>query len=246
MKGSIFSLICVVICFTGTSCSFCNRDQRNVSFQRSDQVSFRLSSQSSNDNVRYDDHRKKQLPIPKAPIWTTVEIRRRETERRLLSNLLQGDDAINQLRNLWFSERGNEVEALMYQAEFGIGHPQNWTLAETILQDLILADPTYLEPFARLSKLYCLQGRFQESHDMCRRVLEQRPWHYVALETMVAVLLVKDDNRQLLLWAKKRLPPPSQHKLRRTWVEQAIEDSKRIQKEAENHQIENVDDSSWQ
>jgi hypothetical protein len=107
------------------------------------------------------------------------------------------------------------------------------------LEKLICSDPTYLEPYVRLSKLYCLQGRFEDSRIICEQVLLLKPWHYVALETMVAVNLVQENNEQLLKWASKRLPTPSRKELREKWVQQAIEDSIRIQE---------TDDSnrSWQ
>ena len=121
-------------------------------------------------------------------------------------------------------------------------------------------DPTYIEPYVRLSKLYCLQGRFNESRNICQHVLTYRPWHYVALETMVAVNLAidDDDNQKLMLWASRRLPTPSQGELRKKWVEQAIEDSLRIQQEGtttiggdnnnnnNDERKQDFDESSWQ
>lgn len=225
---------------------------RSSAAKNDDNNDARNNNNSSSSNVT---RTQRLLPNPKRPIWTAIEIKRRETERLLIKELLNGDSAIKQLRRLWFSERGKKIENLMYQAELGIGHPQNWTSAEEILEDLILEDPTYIEPYVRLSKLYCLQGRFMESRNICQHVLTYRPWHYVALETMVAVNLAMDDNQKLLLWASRRLPSPSHGELRKKWVEQAIEDSLRIQQEAttiggdnnnNDERKQDFDESSWQ
>lgn len=191
-----------------------------------------------------DDCEEDSLPLPQSTdIWTTAELMRRQTERRLLKQLLYGDEAIAELRKLWFSERGLAVQEQMYMAEAAIGNPQNWTLAESILETLIHADPTYIEPFVRLSKLYCLQGRFEESERMCQAALEYRPWHYVALETMAAVSLVeqKEKNKEQ---PSKRLPTPSKKDLRKQWVEQAVEDSMRTERDAMMARRIQLDDGS--
>ena len=211
---------------------------------------------SDAEENKESSQQKRPKMMPQPPKFTTLEIKRRESERRLLKQLLNGDDAIAELRKLWFGERGMETEQLLYEADAGIGHPSNWTLAESILEELIEDDPTYIEPFVRLSKLYCLQGRFEESRIMCDSALIYRPWHYVALETMVACYLAQgQDNQQLVEWAKKRLPTPSHKELRKQWVEQAIKDSIRIQQDsidadksllqATNDEEDNSN-SSWQ
>jgi hypothetical protein len=191
-----------------------------------------------------DDCEEDSLPLPQSTdIWTTAELMRRQTERRLLKQLLYGDEAIAELRKLWFSERGLVVQEQMYIAEAAIGHPQNWTVAESILETLIYADPTYIEPFVRLSKLYCLQGRFEESGRMCQAALENRPWHYVALVTMAVLDLVEQkegDEEQ----PSKRLPPPSKKDLRKQWVEQAVGDSMQIEQDAMMARRIQLDDGS--
>lgn len=164
-----------------------------------------------------------------AGVWTTAELMRRQTERRLIKQLLKGDEAIAELRRLWFSERGKQVQDKMYTAERAIGNPQNWTVAQSILEELVMDDPTYVEPFVRLSKLYCLQGRFEESQKICQAVLEIRPWHFVASETMAALSRVQVIEKEHLI---KRLPTPSQKELRKSWVEQALEDSIQSEQDA--------------
>jgi hypothetical protein len=136
-----------------------------------------------------------QVPLPKAtPFWTTMDRKRRETEKQLLAELFNGDEVIPEFKKLWFSERGLRVEKLMYQAELGIGHPQQWKLTNLILTQLIEEDPTYLEPYVRLSKLYCSQGRFEEILDyLSPRATTSTVAFCSHMETIVAVHVAQNN-----------------------------------------------------
>ena len=177
------------------------------------------------------------VPLPETKTAASLLISEQEEasfrrqERELLYELLKGDDAVAKLRQLWFSERGPEMQALLYVAEacIGKGSPEDWTKAELVLLELVQKDPTFLEPFVRLSKLYTLQGRFADSHQIC---LEFRPWHYVVLETMVVNTMVLEHNQDLKEWASKRLPPPSHSERRSAWVKHVIADSIRLEEES--------------
>jgi hypothetical protein len=187
-------------------------------------------------------HAALNIPLPqKAPFLTTMEQKRREIEQLLLKQLLHGDEVISQFKKLWFSERGPDVEKIMYQAEMGIGlGPTKWNETCEVLEALIRQDPTYIEPFVRLSKLYCLQGRLVESKMICQQVLSLKfkPWHFVALETMVAIhtaLLQENDDdfvqeEEVQHWSSRRLPRPDKKEERKQWVERALENA--------HHQLE--------
>ena len=167
-----------------------------------------------------------QVPLPKeTPFLTTMERRRRETERHLLADLSNGDDVIPEFKKLWFSERGPLVEEMMHKAENDIGHPKTWSDAEDMLTQLIKDDPTYLEPYVRLSKLYCLQGRFQESETICQQVLCLRPWHFVALQTMVVINVGNSNLQGVKTWDSNRLPAPSCYDQRKAWVKKAVKEA---------------------
>lgn len=164
-----------------------------------------------------------QVPLPQVtPFWTAMERKRREIEAQLLGELYKGDEVIPEFKKIWYAERGRAVELLMVQAEAGVGRPETFSKAEDIYTQLVHDDPTYLEPYARLSKLYCLQGRFRESEMLCREVLKIRPFHFVVLETMVAVSVAQNKAQQAQLWGAKRLPVPSKEGERRNWVDKAV------------------------
>jgi len=108
-------------------------------------------------------------PLPKQlpkHIWNSVvEQQRREEERLLLAKVLdEGDEALQELRDFWGSQCDDpEQTELMYEAARGIGDPKKWRSSKTIFEKLCRENPTFLEPFARLTKLYCLMGKIKES-----------------------------------------------------------------------------------
>ncbi len=150
----------------------------------------------------------------------------REKERVLLAQVQEGDNAIKELRTLWGSQSGNTwEEELMYKAARGIGDPRSWDESRQILEKLTTENPTFLEPFARLSKLYCLMGRMEDSQSMALEVLRLKPWHILAIETMVATSYALNQIESAVYWATQRMPPPSETAKRKEWIRRAIEKS---------------------
>jgi hypothetical protein len=156
-----------------------------------------------------------------------MERERRKEEMHLLSKLYRHDNVFSEFQ--WFAERGPEVQALLTTANDNIGRgPDHWPEAQAILLDLIKRDSSFLEPQVRLSKLYCLQGRFDEAATLSQQVLESKPWHFVALETMVAISTAQGNTVLTELWKSRRLPPPSQKEAREQWVDRALQDAEEI------------------
>ncbi|KAG7369611.1 hypothetical protein IV203_027357 [Nitzschia inconspicua] len=167
---------------------------------------------------------------PYYPPLTDLELDNRKAELLLIARLTHGDKpTIADFKKHWFSERGNEFETLLYHADFGIGKgPDHWEEAQLVFQDLIRQDPTFLEPQARYAKLLCLQGQLEESTRWAQRVLDSKPWHFVTIETMVALCTAKGDTVLSELWKSRRLPNPSKPEARRQWVDRALQDAETI------------------
>ena len=167
---------------------------------------------------------------PYYPPLTEQELDNRKAEMLLIAKLNQGDKpAIADFKQHWFSERGDDVFALLTHADFGIGKgADHWEEATLIFQDLIAQDPTYLEPQARYAKLLCLMGRLEEAARWAQHVLDSKPWHFVTIETMVAISAAKQDSILSELWKARRLPVPSQPEARSQWVDRALQDAEVI------------------
>lgn len=150
-------------------------------------------------------------------------------EMMLLAKLNQGDDSISEFKDFWFSEYGPDVQELMTEADFGIGKgPTHWEASEATFLDLIQRYPDFLEPQVRLSKLHCLQGRFEEAANLAKPVLECKPWHFVALETLVAVYTIQGNTVMAEVYKSRRLPFPSQKEAREQWVSRALLDAEEL------------------
>jgi hypothetical protein len=169
------------------------------------------------------------VPIPTRPPLTTMERERRAAEIELLAELYNGDDALPGFKQLWFSERGVQLKEQLILGDNCIGKgPDYWAESEQLLTKLCHEDPSFLEPFVRLAKLYCLQARFDEAEVLSKYILLLKPYHFVALETMVATYAAKGHVKSARFWSTKRLPTPSSRDRRNEWVERALQDADSI------------------
>jgi hypothetical protein len=189
--------------------------------------------------------------LPNDILTSIEEKQRRERERSLLAQVQKGDNAIKELRRLWGSQSGNSrEEELLYQASRGIGDPTLWDESREILEKLTIENPTFLEPFARLSKLYCLMGRLEDSQIMALEVLNLKPWHILAIETMVATSYALNQIETSMHWASQRMPPPSQTEKRKEWIRRAMKSSLEfeykllVSQRDEEQETESDDDNS--
>lgn len=175
----------------------------------------------------------KNVVLPPPPPLTAIERERRETEIELLSHLDDGDEALSDLWNLWFQERGPRAAARLLRAEelTDQGGPRRWEEVETILRDLIEEYGVYwVEPVNRLATLYYMQNRFEEAETLCKTVLTVKPWHFGALSGLVMVYAGMQDSFSARQWASRRLPtlaPQSAGPSRRraAWVQRAVTDA---------------------
>ena len=170
-------------------------------------------------------------------ILTSTERKRRLLEIDLVQNLIyDDDDTVDQLWSLWYTERDSQENATakLYMATSYSNDPNTWEKAEQILRQLILQHGIYwVEPVNRLATLYYLQGRYQQSIDLCTVILHIKPWHFGALSGMVGLYIQMNDMTQAKKWAEKRLPTyvPDhiqgiQNQRRAEWVRRAVIDAK--------------------
>ena len=112
----------------------------------------------------------------------------------------------------------------------------------------------FVEAVNRLATLYFLQGRFDDSYNLCRVVLHLKPYHIGALSGIVQVCIGRGDREEARFWAQRRLPtlasgtsfPPftrstdgdggaPRNPRRKKWCNQAINDAKKLLKIAEQN-----------
>lgn len=169
---------------------------------------------------------KVDLELPSPPPLTTIERERRDMEIRLLTDLAKGDEALTDLWNHWFQERGPKAAARLWKTEEMIAEgPHRYNDAERILRRLLDDFGVHwVEPISRLATLHLMQGRLKEAEELYMIVLAVKPWHIGGLSGIVMALAGQKKNQDATTWAARRLPAftPGGHNHRRIiWSQKA-------------------------
>ena len=176
------------------------------------------------------------------PLLTSSGRKRRQVELELLESLQDDDEAVEELMMLWLCERDaaatQRLQSMEQKCSDGLVEE------EAYLRQLV-ADygvEEWVEPASRLACLLFYKGRTQESHDLCQKVLQHKPWHFEALHLNLLNALIfhsaDADGSKVLLWraARKTLPPlnyRTNHRRRRAWVKRAMEQARESLAKAE-------------
>ena len=169
------------------------------------------------------------------PLLTSLGRKRRQVEMELLESLQDDDEAVEELMMLWLCERDaaatQRFQAMEQKCSDGLVEE------EAYLRQLVAeyGIEEWVEPASRLACLLFYKGRTQDSHDLCQKVLQHKPWHFEALHLNLLIALISHganaDGNKALLWraARKTLPPlnyRTNHRRRRAWVKRAIEQAR--------------------
>lgn len=188
------------------------------------------------------------IGLPSPPPLSTIERDRRLAEIHLLDVLRDGDDATDSLWELWYSERGKTAKSQLEKADKLMTSPSTHKECEEILKELINTHGVYfVEPLNRLATLWYIQGKYEDSHKLCRIIYQIKPYHFGMLAGIVACCIALRDRSGARIWAEKRLPkcaastsfPPfvpdeSVNNPRRTeWVNSAVLEAKKRLQQAE-------------
>ena len=163
---------------------------------------------------------------------------RRVLELELLESLRHSDDAIDTLMDVWIHECPADIHAVdaiqvLQDSCHDLAH------AETVLLQIVQEHDNHHhdhwpEPYSRLALLWFVQGRYQECERAVQTVLQQKPWHFEALQMQVLLQLVNNNNNNnnnstnnhwavALPYARRGLPPLQQRKRRHRWVDWAVQ-----------------------
>jgi hypothetical protein len=184
--------------------------------------------------------RSKQASTTSVPngskILTSSSLRRKQIEIELLQSLGENDDAIDELMSLWIhaecpqNKLGAQLIRTFEQHCSAGGHAEEKALRQIIQQSRM----EWIEPMNRLAFLLYLQKQYKECQIWLNHVLQEKPWHFEAIQLQVLLLLTTSQMNQkstktskipsaALTWARKGLPPMHQTKRRQRWVQQAVQ-----------------------
>lgn len=224
-----------IIDTTTTSASAADAESSTSTTNKANTID-NTDNENNNNNNQKDNNNNNQQQIteipdmtkiitnssPPPPPLTAVGRERRLKEISLLTTLSQSDDAISDLWALWIAEKGPSAATLLLRSE-QLMHVESYNEAESILWTIIHQYGVHwAEPINRLATLKYMQGRYQESKQLCEIVLSIKPWHFGALRGIVLICTASNDASGARLWSEKCLPNFIGER-RSQWVSQAIE-----------------------
>jgi hypothetical protein len=176
--------------------------------------------------------------FPPPPPLSSIERDRRLCEIKLLECLVEDDDAVSELWNHWYSERGSAEKASLETIGEMFNTPEDWEDCERDLIEVVDEYGIYfVEPLNLLATLYFLQGRLELSYKLCQLILIVKPYHIGALSGIVQVALGLRDPIASREWALKRLPSRAPPEL--------SNDGASINQREEVQQVENPRRVEW-
>jgi hypothetical protein len=173
---------------------------------------------------------------------TNTAIRRRQVEIQLLASLAHSDAAVDELMNVWIHEcpsAKQEINAILALEQ----HCESLASTTQMLQQMC-ASPSndqWPELHNRLALVLAMDGRTQEANRCVQKVLRLKPWHFEAQHLRVLLALQQQSlspdggggtssssviSAPALRAARSSLPPLSQPRRRRQWVELAVRQAK--------------------
>ena len=119
------------------------------------------------------------------------------SEASLIAELTGDQKAIQQatsrLWELWYNEEGEVARRRLDEAGGMMGSPRTASRAAESLQTLAEEFPSWAEPVNRLATLRFMERKFEESIELCERVLELKPHHFACLSGLT---MAYHNNRQ--------------------------------------------------
>lgn len=181
-------------------------------------------------NKNCDITAQERSEINSPPLLSSMGREIRKAEISLIKELEDCDEAMTELWNLWYSERGPEATRELKSIDKMMDDRSQWDEVERLLKALIKEHTiNWVEPMNRLATLYYLEGRFEESKALCQVVLEQKPWHFGAIGELVMVCASLEQVLEARHWAAHRLPPlppeGTSNNRRSDWVKRAVNDA---------------------
>jgi hypothetical protein len=150
----------------------------------------------------------------------------KELELKLLSELADSDDVVDQLVDLWVGERADASQVLRDMEQVGSCSP-GLQREEVQLRAMVERyGREWVEPMSRLAVLLFTKGQNSEAIDLTWKVLEAKPWHFEAAQLMVVMLLREGRSLEALRVAKTYCLPPlnkrTNHRRRKAWVQKKL------------------------
>jgi len=182
---------------------------------------------------------------PKPRSLTSSSRKRLIAESKLIQSLKESDSAVSVLWSFWFSECGMEDGKELVEAERQASL-ENFDIAEEMFIQLIKKHgDNFVEPMNRYATMLYMQGRLEESKEMCENVLSVKPWHFGALSGIVLVCAGLNDMVNAQIWSSRKLPPLNSPEERNEWVDRAMQEINSMLAEKQSETIAGLNPDSF-
>lgn len=148
-------------------------------------------------------------------------------ERDLIEAILTDENAaVRKLWDHWSIEEGPDARRRLVETDEMIAIGQLDQAVEK-LEALATEFPAWAEPINRKATILYMQGEYDASIELCRRVIVLKPWHFGALSGLVMCQSRLGSISQVQESSSRAMPPPGQfsdskgntYEPRRAWVE---------------------------
>jgi len=222
------------------------KENENNSNEEIDSMREKLESLLHNQEKEYnDDDSQLTSKAPKSRNLNDSSRKRLIAEMKLLQSLKESDSAVSVLWSFWFSECGMEDGKELVEAERQASL-ENFDIAEEMFQKLIQKHgENFVEPMNRYATMLYMQGRLEESKEMCENVLSVKPWHFGALSGIVLVCAGLNDMVNAQIWSSRKLPPLNAPEERKEWVDRAVQEINSMLSEKQSETIAGLNPDSF-
>mmetsp|Transcript_55234 Transcript_55234/g.152036 ORF Transcript_55234/g.152036 Transcript_55234/m.152036 type:complete len:220 (+) Transcript_55234:75-734(+) len=176
--------------------------------------------------------------VGSAKTLSSTKRRRDALEKELIKALKTPEKeakAVAGLWDLWTHERGEAAHLQLREADqlMGTANPDMLVRAAAMVDEIMREHENWVEPINRMATILFLQGRYDESVEMCLKVLELKPWHFGALSGIVMCYSRLGNAEEMNKWANRALPPSGTFKKpgsdtvyepRKGWVNKMIQE----------------------
>jgi hypothetical protein len=173
---------------------------------------------------------------------TAASKRHKELEICFLEELVDSDDVVDPLVDLWVAERADGAEELRCMER--TCSPGLRKEEQQLRQMISRYGTDWVEPMSRLAVILFTKGSYahlEEAKDLCLIVLDVKPWHFEAAHLLVVILLRQGGFQQAVRITRKHCLPPlndrTGHKRRRRWVDRYLVLSRQLFQRAQTATI---------
>ena len=178
-------------------------------------------------------------------VLTATSRRRRQLEMKLLRQLKDSDEAVEELMRLWMSEHGSNPAAVLEEME-EVASP-GLVREQEVLSAMMEEYRCWAEPRMRLATVLYFKGETDKARELAMASLKLKPWHFESMQLLILLALRDGNMGEALAYARQSLPPIGS-KRRKSWVQRAVHEAEKQWEEllTAHTGVSDMETEAWQ